>query len=364
MTIETIALRNDYVGNGSQTVFAFTFKVLFEVAESPAYSIQVITTDLLGVETIKTQITDYTITLNSNNTGTITFSTAPITGHKITLLRSVSKTQRADYVNAGTDKFPGNVHELALDKLTLISQEYLEKFNRVITLPKNSLLSNVEFPIDATRADQVLVINSAGNNLTTKNLADVELAPVTNFIKTLLDDIDAATARNTLGAQAQSANLLALAGLVGAANKVPYFTGAGAMALTDPAVQATESLMGIAEIATQAETNAGTDDSRMVTPLKLKTNIDSRFVNSKVQNGYTYLPNGLILQWGFKSATGGTMTITFPIAFPTACLNVISQLNANTQNYQSTTIGSLTTTQFTLYWDNAAIGVFWFAIGY
>ena len=30
MTIETIALRNDYIGNGSQTVFAFTFKVLFE----------------------------------------------------------------------------------------------------------------------------------------------------------------------------------------------------------------------------------------------------------------------------------------------------------------------------------------------
>lgn len=233
MTIETISLRNDYVGNGSQTVFAFTFKVLFEVAESPAYSIQVITTDLLGVETVKTQITDYTVTLNSDNTGTITFSTAPITGHKITLLRSMSKTQRADYVNAGTDKFPGNVHELALDKLTLICQEYLERFNRVITLPKNSLLLDIEFPIDATRADQVLAINSAGNNLTTKNLADVGLAPITNFIKTLFDDIDAATARNTLSAQAQSANLSALAALAGAANKIPYFTGAGTMALAD-----------------------------------------------------------------------------------------------------------------------------------
>jgi len=257
MTIETILSRNDYVGNGSQTVFAFTFRVLYEVAESPVYSIQVITTDLLGIETVKTQITDYTVTLNTDGTGTVTFATAPITGHKITFLRSMSKTQRADYVNAGTDKFPGNVHELALDKLTLIVQEYLEKFNRVVTLPKNSLLSNIEFPIDATRADQVLCVNSAGNNLTTKNLADIGLAPVTNFIKTLFDDIDAAAARNTLSAQTQSSkldtlsalvsvanlatlanlasivNLSALAGLVGSANKIPYFTGAGAMDIID-----------------------------------------------------------------------------------------------------------------------------------
>jgi hypothetical protein len=36
---------------------------------------------------------------------------------------------------------------------------------------------------------------------------------------------------------------------------------------------ATESRTGIAEIATQAETNTGTDDARIVTPLKLKTNL-------------------------------------------------------------------------------------------
>lgn len=36
---------------------------------------------------------------------------------------------------------------------------------------------------------------------------------------------------------------------------------------------ATETSAGIAEIATQAETNTGTDDTRIVTPLKLKTNL-------------------------------------------------------------------------------------------
>lgn len=40
--------------------------------------------------------------------------------------------------------------------------------------------------------------------------------------------------------------------------------------------QATETAAGIAEIATQAETNAGSDDSRIVTPLKLVTYLDAR----------------------------------------------------------------------------------------
>jgi hypothetical protein len=40
--------------------------------------------------------------------------------------------------------------------------------------------------------------------------------------------------------------------------------------------QATETTLGLAEIATQAETNTGTDDLRIVTPLKLKTLLDAR----------------------------------------------------------------------------------------
>ena len=39
--------------------------------------------------------------------------------------------------------------------------------------------------------------------------------------------------------------------------------------------QATETVPGIAEIATQAETNTGTDDTKIVTPLKLKTFFDT-----------------------------------------------------------------------------------------
>lgn len=43
--------------------------------------------------------------------------------------------------------------------------------------------------------------------------------------------------------------------------------------------QATETLAGIAELATQAETDAGTDDQRIVTPLKLKNNIRAQYLS-------------------------------------------------------------------------------------
>lgn len=91
--------------------------------------------------------------------------------------------------------------------------------------------------------------------------------------------------------------------------------------------QATESLAGIAEIATQAETSAGTDDSRVVTPKKLRLG----FSITLGANGSISFPTwmgGLVIKWGqFDTGSIGnnaTGSHLFPSgSFPNNCHQVI-----------------------------------------
>lgn len=81
---------------------------------------------------------------------------------------------------------------------------------------------------------------------------------------------------------------------------------------------------------------------------------------STAANGYQKLPSGVIIQWGSQStATGGT-AVTWPIAFPTACLTVVGTSTSSAGIVQITPIS---TTGATMY-SNVANIVRWIAIGY
>ncbi|WP_343675156.1 gp53-like domain-containing protein [Paraburkholderia heleia] len=90
--------------------------------------------------------------------------------------------------------------------------------------------------------------------------------------------------------------------------------------------QAAEATQGTAKVATQAQTNSGTDDTTIVTPKKLRAG----FAVSLSSNGYIAFPtwlSGLIVQWGFRATltavpagSSAPVTWTFPLAFPAACL--------------------------------------------
>ena len=159
--------------------------------------------------------------------------------------------------------------------------------------------------------------------------------------------------------------------------------------------QATETVKGVAEIATTAEVTAGTDDTRIVTPLKLaagnflsksggtvtgailssvtptaSTHLTNKaYVDgtvSKAVNGYCIMPNGLIMQWGRTDTYGGYQTITLPIPFPTACLWVSGTtgiLSTGVDN-NSTSAGKNGTSLSTIVVTDDGAGCNWFAIGY
>ena len=97
--------------------------------------------------------------------------------------------------------------------------------------------------------------------------------------------------------------------------------------------------------------------------VSITLSMGSGFTSSKTTNGYTYLPNGILLQWGYTNGD-----VTFPITFPNACLNAsLTSNNTATSGYDYKIAASnLTTTGFSITrdGDDAGTFVYWFAIGF
>lgn len=72
-------------------------------------------------------------------------------------------------------------------------------------------------------------------------------------------------------------------------------------------------------------------------------------------NGYTILPNGLIIQWASLSIMANPTTWTFPIPFTTACYSVNGTAQTSSQRF--VTVSASTTTTATVYgWSDAGGG--------
>lgn len=137
-------------------------------------------------------------------------------------------------------------------------------------------------------------------------------------------------------------------------------------------INATEAVVGMLRVGTQAEVNAGVLDTVAVTPKKLRLG----FVASLTPNGYIVFPQWLgsvVFQWGLSASIpdDSEITVPFNLQFPTEVFFVVgcNQQSAGVNGAWVLYIDTMTTSSFVAGADDVSnttgtpIKAYWFAIG-
>lgn len=129
MTVNTKSiLSGPYTGNGVADTFSYTFKI------NDKTEVSVYETNDSGVETLLTVDTDYTVNgVGVDGGGTIVRAAGALPSDYTWFIRSnFEETQVTAFTSQGA--FFPDLHENAMDKLTLLIQQILDKISRTFTL--------------------------------------------------------------------------------------------------------------------------------------------------------------------------------------------------------------------------------------
>jgi hypothetical protein len=149
--ISPVVRRVVYTGSAGTGPYAFTFEILAQTD-----------IDVYVDSTLKTLTTDYTVTINANGTGSITFVTAPGSTKRITIVGARDITRASDYVTGGD--FTAASLNLELDQQTIFNQQNAESLGRAILAPVTDPASiNMVLPVQTSRAGKILAFDSDGN---------------------------------------------------------------------------------------------------------------------------------------------------------------------------------------------------------
>ena len=159
MAISTTIIKNSYSGDGSNDTFAYQFKI------SADADLQVIIRSALGVETVKTLTTDYTVTGAGNATGgNVVFESGdiPTATETVVIKRKTTQTQTLDLVE--NDPFTADSVESAFDKNLAAIQELQEEVDRSFKVSRTNTITSSEFTSSATdRASKALGFDTSGD---------------------------------------------------------------------------------------------------------------------------------------------------------------------------------------------------------
>lgn len=157
------------LGNGAQTSWPFTFKVF------AAADIQVTVANVLGVETLLTLGTDYTVTLNGDQQnspgGTVTY---PITGSplaaggRLTITGYVDFDQQLDLPEGGN--FSPAALENQLDRIVMQVQQLRESINRAVQV---GVTTDVAVTLPPPAPSRLIAWNQDGTGLQNVPLQDL-----------------------------------------------------------------------------------------------------------------------------------------------------------------------------------------------
>ena len=184
MTVSsTISKAGPYAGNGVTTAFPFAFKIFTKA------DVQVVRATTAGVETILVLDSDYSVSVNTNQTsnpgGTITY---PISGAPLSAILTLTASGNVSYTQ-GTSlpvggAFNAAVVEAALDRVTLLTQQLLEQVSRAVKVSISSgidpaaYLTSIAAAVTAVNAaagaagtSATNAATSEGNALSYKNTA-------------------------------------------------------------------------------------------------------------------------------------------------------------------------------------------------
>ncbi len=198
MTISTITATKQYSGDGSTVSFPTVFMFLANA------DIQITHRDSSDTETVWVENTQYTLTgAEVSSGGTVTVKTSPTdytpaSGETLTIERVTAETQGTDYPEGGA--FPAAAHETAVDRLTMLVQQATAKIARAPKYPVTDASTlSAEHPNSTDRASKFAAWDAAGEPIASRGPTGDSSIPVSSYIETLLDDLNAAAARTTLG---------------------------------------------------------------------------------------------------------------------------------------------------------------------
>lgn len=314
MTVSSATNKVSYNGNGSQTVFAYGFKIFDQD------DLTVIIRNASGGETTKTITTHYTVSgVGAASGGNVTMGTAPASGESITIIREQPLTQGLDLVP--NDPFPATLVEDTLDKLTFMVHQHEETLNRSIKGSKTTTITNPSFTEDATaRANKVFAFDASGDIDITQEIGVFKGnwgAGTTYAVRDLVKDTStnnifiAVTAHTSSGSQPLTTNTDSAkwALIVDAASAT-----ASAAAAASSQSAAASSATAAAASATSATASAATATTKAAEASSDATSAAaSAAVISPVQNEITTISQSIATLNGLAAIFSGTTTITVTV---------------------------------------------------